>query len=74
MLADSLSPVITKLSLDFDESVVESIVPNPKSMPFILKNEIVNFYVTYKAKLEKPTKFIFTYEDTVSKLPYKSEI
>ena len=73
-MADSLSPVITKQSLNFDESVVESVVPNPKSMHFILKNEIVNFYITYKAKLEKPTQFIFTYEDTVSKLPFKSEI
>lgn len=38
LLEQSLTPIITSFSLDFDSSVVESIVPNPRQMPFILKN------------------------------------
>jgi len=51
LLTDSLSPVINKINLKFDKSVVESIIPNPESMPYVLKNEIVNFYVTFKGQL-----------------------
>ena len=51
LLADSLSPVITRVKLDFDRDVVESIIPNPESMPYVLKNEIVNFYVRFKGLL-----------------------
>ena len=51
LLSDSLSPAINKISLKFDKSIVESIIPNPESMPFVLKNEIVNFYVTFKGQL-----------------------
>ena len=38
LLADSLSPAITRVKLDFDRDVVESIIPNPESMPYVLKN------------------------------------
>ena len=38
LLTDSLSPVISKVRLDFDKDVVESIIPNPESLPYILKN------------------------------------
>lgn len=37
LLSDSLSAVITKMNLDYDADVVESIIPNPKSLPYILK-------------------------------------
>ncbi len=37
MLSDSLSPVISKVSISYDKELVESIVPNPFSLPFILK-------------------------------------
>ena len=74
LLTDSLSPVINKMSLEFDKEIVESIIPNPESMPYILKNEIVNFYVTFKGHLNKSAKFTFEYEDTLNKLPYQSDI
>ena len=38
LLSDSLSPVISKFDLTFDKDVVESVIPNPESMPAILKN------------------------------------
>lgn len=37
LLTDSLSPVVSKVTLDFDKDVVESIIPNPDSIPYILK-------------------------------------
>lgn len=37
ILADSLSPLVSSVSLKFDENIVESIVPNPKSLPYFLK-------------------------------------
>ena len=74
LLTDSLSPVISKVRLSFDKNMVESVIPNPESMPYVLKNEIVNFYVTFKGQLDKPTAFNFSYEDTVNKQPFKSEI
>lgn len=38
ILERSLSPVITKMEFELDHSLVESIVPNPKKLPFVLKN------------------------------------
>jgi Ca-activated chloride channel homolog len=38
LLTDSLSPVISKIRLNFDKEVVESIIPNPEAMPYILKD------------------------------------
>lgn len=37
LLTDSLSPVISKIKLEFDANVVESVIPNPQSFPYILK-------------------------------------
>lgn len=51
LLTDSLSPVIFKIKLDFDPNLVESIIPNPSSIPYYLKGEIVNFYITFKGQL-----------------------
>lgn len=61
LLTDSLSPVISKIKLDFDPDVVESIIPNPKSFPYILKGEIANFYITFKGQLDKKTTLSFSY-------------
>ena len=33
-----LSPVISKFDLNFDRDIVESVIPNPESIPAILKN------------------------------------
>lgn len=51
ILRDSLSPVISKINLKFDKNIVESVIPNPESMPYVLKDEFVNFYVTFKGQL-----------------------
>ena len=49
-------------------------MPNPDSLPYILKNEIANFCINFKGRLEKPTKIALQYEDSHNKLPYKSDI
>lgn len=56
LLNDSLTPVIDKINLTYDHNLVESIVPNPSSMPYILKNEVANFYLTFKGQIDQPTK------------------
>lgn len=61
ILSESLSPVVSQMRLDYDKSVVESIIPNPESMPYVLKGEIVNFYITFKGQLDRTTVFSFSY-------------
>lgn len=43
-------------------------------MPYVLKGEIVNFYITFKGQLDKTTVFSFSYQDSLNKKLYKSEI
>lgn len=43
-------------------------------MPFILKGEIVNFYITFKAQLSTPANFSLNYRDSINQLPYQSDI
>ena len=74
LLTDSLSPMLTQIKLSFDHELVESIIPNPESMPYILKDELINFYVTFKGQLDASTQFCLSYEDSLNKLPYSSEI
>lgn len=74
LLTDSLSEVITNVSLTFDQELVKSIVPNPSSIPYILKGEVANFYVTFHGRLNKYTTIQFTYEDPISKLPSSSSV
>jgi hypothetical protein len=58
------------MSLTYDKEVVESVIPNPESLPYILKDELVNFYVTFKGHLEKPAVLSFGYEDSINKKPH----
>ena len=74
LLADSLSPAITRVKLDFDRDVVESILPNPESMPYVLKNEIVNFYIRFKGQLKDSARFSFSYEDSLNRKEFRSDI
>ena len=74
LLTDSLSPVISSMKLTYDKEIVESIIPNPESMPYVLKGELVNFYITFKGQLASSAHFSFSYEDSLNKLPFKSEI
>ena len=74
LLETTLTPLISDISLKYDKNIVASIVPNPTSIPYILKDDLVNFYVTFKGRIEKETDFSFEYEDSVSKLSYKANI
>lgn len=74
LLNDSLTPVISKIELSYDKDIVQSIVPNPEKMPYILKGEVANFYVTFKGHLSKPTSISLSYVDTLNNLPFKSVV
>lgn len=71
-MEETLTPVIDNVSLNYDKNLVESIVPNPSSIPYILKNEVVNFYITFKGQLEKKTSFTFGYKDSLNKVPFET--
>ena len=53
LLNDSLSPVINKVNLKYDKNLVESVIPNPESMPFILKNEISDLLKNSDQQIEQ---------------------
>jgi hypothetical protein len=74
LLEETLTPVIDHVTLKYDKDLVESIVPNPESLPYILKNEVVNFYITFKGQLEKNTEFTFGYKDSMNKLPFETKM
>jgi uncharacterized protein YegL len=65
LLERSMSPVITNLKISYNESMVVSVVPNPKKCPFILRNEVANFYFTFNGKLLEPLNITFSYTDSL---------
>ena len=69
-----MSPVITEFAVDFDEKAVETINPNPRSMPYILKNEPVCLFVAFKPGFEGETKLTLRYQDSLNKLPYEKSV
>ena len=71
---ESLTAVIDNVTLEYDKNIVESIFPNPKKLPFILKNEVANFYITFKGQLSQTTSIFLSYTDSLNGLPFKSEI
>jgi hypothetical protein len=44
---------------------VDSIVPNPDKTPYILKNDIATFYITFNGKLLEPFEVNISYKDTL---------
>lgn len=62
------------MKLTYDKEIVESIIPNPESMPYVLKGELVNFYITFKGQLVNSAHFSFSYEDSLNKLPFQAEV
>ena len=58
--------MVRGLKLDYDPDMVASVVPNPASLPFILKNEAVNFFFTFKKQLTASTSIGLSYEDSLS--------
>ena len=65
LLDRSLSPMITNISLQMDKKQIESIVPNPEKCPYILKNEVANFYLTFVGKLKEPVYLTIKYTDSL---------
>lgn len=53
------------MTFDIDQSVVESILPNPKKLPFILKNELANFFINFNGKLKNSVSVTIKYSDTL---------
>ncbi len=74
LLESSLTPLITTIDLSYPTKDVLSVVPNPKTMPYILKDSIVNFYITYKAALTTPIKVSLQYRDSISDKLYSSDL
>ena len=74
LLTDSLSPLISSMKLSYDKELVESVIPNPESLPYVLKDEPVNFYVTFKGQLDKAAVLSFAYQDSVNKQPHQAEL
>jgi hypothetical protein len=73
-LENTLTPLIGKVNLKClnGDKDINSIVPNPKSIPYILKDDIINFYVTFKGPITEKKQFVFEYEDSITKLIHKS--
>ena len=74
LLTDSFSPVISNMKLTYDKTIVESIIPNPESLPYVLKGELVNFYITFKGQFNSTALFSFSYQDSLNKVLYQSSI
>jgi hypothetical protein len=62
------------VELNYDKELVQSVVPNPSSMPYILKGQVANFYLTFNGQLDKSTFISFAYKDSQNNLPFKGEI
>lgn len=54
LLESSLTPLIKKIVVNYDKTDLQSIVPNPATLPYILKDSIVNFYLTYNTTITEP--------------------
>lgn len=74
LLNDSLTPVISGVELQFDHAVVESVVPNPARLPYILKGEVANFFLTFRGQLAQPTSIALAYTDSRNRLPFKAAV
>ena len=65
ILDKSLSPLISKLHLTYDKSKVQSVVPNPEKNPYLLKNEVANYYFTFNGRLKEPMPVLISYTDSM---------
>ena len=74
MLSDALLPIANNMKLKYDNDCIDSIIPNPDNIPFLLKNKFINFYVNFKHKLDKPEVIEFQYEDSLSKKQYFASV
>lgn len=49
-------------------------MPNPAKLPYILKGEVANFFLTFKGQLAQATSIALSYTDSRNKLPFKSAV
>ena len=61
MLSDALLPIINNMKLKYNKDCIDSIIPNPASLPFALKSKFIHFYVNFKHQLQKPEVIEFQY-------------
>ena len=54
--------------------LLEIVISYPEIFPCIFKDEIVDFYVTFKGPLDKPAALHFSYGDSYNKKPYELKI
>jgi hypothetical protein len=47
LLDKALTPCLDQISFNFDEKIVDSIIPPPENIPFILKNEPFTTYIFF---------------------------
>lgn len=47
LLKSALTPLITKFTLKYDKSLIQSVIPNPQKLPYILKDDTANFYLMF---------------------------
>ena len=63
LLEDSLTPVISEFKFKYDEDKIESVTPSPSSVPYLLKNDLAQFFFQFKGKLTAPFPIEFTYKN-----------
>lgn len=49
-------------------------MPNPAKVPFIMKNDVANFYLRFKKRLSETKRIAFSYRDSITNEPYQSDI
>ena len=53
---------------------MEAVIPNPKEMPCIMKNEAVNIFVLLKQDFAGAARFAVTYKDSATKETHRAEM
>ena len=74
LLEQALTPAITDFHLDYDEKTVEAVIPNPKEMPYILKNDPINLYFLLKPSYEGDLVVGVSFTDPVTKKVEKQSV
>lgn len=74
MLLNLSSPVIERFRLKFDDALFEEVLPNPLSIPYIQKNEPVNFYLKLRRPAGDEDRVLFEYRNSYTGAEEKAEL
>lgn len=74
LLEQTLTPAITDFNVEYDEKAVDTVIPNPKEMPYILKNDPVNLYFLLRPGFEGEFEVKVSFTDPVSKKVEKQKL